>query len=161
MNRGYNEIVATAITPAYRWYDYALRDYLWVMDVDLGGDGTRPDANTVVKAVPISDASHSVHKAGPGTKIRLVRLDINRPYEIVGLASIVDGQVVVIEVTYDEDGSIALGTPETYGSVYRALNFTELGTAALNGGYKYGTLPYGTLGKYDASGNLVYVIVVP
>jgi hypothetical protein len=129
--------------------------------VDLGGDGTRPDATNIVKAVLIADASHSVHKAGPGAKLRLSRQELTRPYEIVGLASIVDGQVAIIEVTYDEAGSITLGSTQTFGSTYRLLTFSELGDYTINGGYYYGMLPYGTLGKYDASGNLISVLVVP
>lgn len=54
--RRYDEIIGTSVSPAYQWYDHALNTYMWVMDVDLGGDGTRPDANTVVKSIPIADA---------------------------------------------------------------------------------------------------------
>ena len=160
VERADNEVIATCITPAYRWYDQALQDYLWVMDVDLGGDGTRPDADTVIKAVPIADASHGVHKAGPSTKVRLHRMSITRGYEIIGLAAIVDGQVTVIEVTYS-DGEFTLGTPTTYGSTYRLLDYDDLGDDSVNGGFTYGMLPYGTMGKYDASGNLIQVLVVP
>lgn len=160
VDRSATEVIATAVTPAYRWYDYSLDDYLWVMDVDLGVDGNRPDSNTVVKSVAIADASHGVHKAGPGTKVRLRRLALTRTYEIVGLASIVNGQVDVIEVTYG-DSSITVAAPVTFGAEYRLLDYTDLGDNAVNGGYKYGTLPYGTMGKYDANGDLQYVLVVP
>ena len=158
--RGYDEIIGTSVSPAYKWFDYDLQDYMWVMDVDLGGDGTRPDANTVVKSIPIADASHGVHKAGPSTKVRLRRMELKRTYEIVGLASIVVGQVHVVEVTYSDSG-IAQGATTTYGSSYRLLDYSDLGDPLVNGGYKYGTLPYGTLGKYNAQGVLQYVLVVP
>jgi hypothetical protein len=160
IDRAENELIGTVLTPAYKWYDHAFAKYLWAMDVDLDTDGTRPDSNIVVKAVPIADASHGVHKAGPGTKVRLHRLSMRRGYEIVGVASIVNGQVSVIEVTYGAS-SITVGTATTYGSEYRLLNYDDLGDANVNGGYKYGILPYGTLGKYDASGNLQYVLVTP
>jgi len=160
VERASGQIIATSVSPAYKWYDSALQDYLWVMDVDLGGDESRPDGNTIIKAVPIADASHGVHKAGPSTKVRLQRLELTRSYEIVGLASIVNGQVAVIEVTYDTSG-ITIGTPVTYGSVYRLLDYDDLGDSANNGGYSYGTLPYGTMGKYNAAGDLVSVLVVP
>lgn len=153
-------VIATCVTPAYRWYDAALTTYLWVMDVDLGGDGSRPDANTVIKAVPIADASHGVHKAGPSTKVRLYRSSLTRGYEIIGVAAIVNGQVAVIEVTYGV-GSFTLGSPITYGSTYRLLDYDDLGNDGINGGYKYGTLPYGTMGKYDAADTLISVLVVP
>lgn len=153
-------VIATCVTPAYRWYDAALSAYLWVMDVDLGGDGSRPDANTVIKAVPIADASHGVHKVGPSTKVRLYRPSLTRSYEIIGVAAIVNGQTAVIEVTYGT-GSFTLGASITYGSTYRVLNYSDLGNSAINGGYKYGTLPYGTMGKYNAAGTLISVLVVP
>lgn len=160
VGRGYDEIIGTSITPAYRWYDHDLSTYMWVMDVDLGGDGTRPDANTVVKSIPIADASHGVHKAGPSTKVRLRRMELKRTYEIVGLASIVNGQSHIVEVTYSASG-YTQGATTTYGSSYRVLNYDDLGDAASNGGYTYGKLPYGSLGKYDAQGDLQYVLVTP
>lgn len=159
VDRSSSEIIGTAVSPAYAWYDAALVDYLWVMDVDIGADGSRPDSNTIVKAIPIADASHGVHKAGPSTRVRLRRLEMRRTYEVIGLASIVNGQVTVTEVTYSDAG-ISVGVPVTYGSVYRPLNYTDLGTSAVNGGFVYGTLPYGTLGKYNAAGELQYVLVV-
>jgi hypothetical protein len=160
--RGYDEIIGTAVTPAYQWYDHDLSDYMWVMDVDLGGDGTRPDANTVVKSIPIADASHGVHKAGPSTKVRLRRMELKRTYEIVGLASIVNGQAHVIEVTYaGSGGGYTQGATTTYGSSYTLLNYDDLGDPASNGGHTYGKLPYGTFGKYDAQGNLQYVLATP
>lgn len=158
--RRYDEIIGTSVSPAYQWYDHALNTYMWVMDVDLGGDGTRPDANTVVKSIPIADASHGVHKAGPSTKVRLRRMELKRTYEIVGLASIVNGQVHIIEVTYSDTG-YTQGATTTYGSTYTLLNYSDLGNSAVNGGFVYGKLPYGTLGKYDAQGNLQYVFTTP
>lgn len=160
IDRSAGEIIGTAVTPAYRWYDLNLNAYLWVMDVDLSRDGSRPDSANIAKAVPIADASHGVHKAGPSTKVRLWRSNLTRSYEIIGLAAIVNGQVTVIEVTYGAT-SITLGTPATFGSSYLPLNYDDLGDSANNGGYSYGTLPYGTMGKYDASGNLLTVLVVP
>lgn len=160
IDRSVGEVIGTAVSPAYRWYDAALKEYLWVMDVDMSRDGSRPDAANIVKAVPIADASHGVHKAGPGTKVRLWRSTLTRSYEIIGLAAIVNGQVTVIEVTYGAS-SITIGSPTTFGSTYRLLNFTELGDSANNGGYSYGALPYGTMGKYDADGNLLTVLVAP
>ena len=130
------------------------------MDVDVSRDGSRPDAGNIAKAVPIADASHGVHKAGPSTKVRLWRSAMSKSYEIIGLAAIVNGQVSVIEVTYGAS-SITIGSPSTFGSSYLLLNYTDLGDSANNGGYSYGTLPYGTMGKYDADGNLLTVLVVP
>lgn len=160
MDRGYTEILGTAVSPAYKWYNVGLDEFLWVMDVDLSVDGNRPDANTVIKAVAIADASHGVHKAGPGVKLRLRRLSVRRTYEIIGLASIVNGQVHVIEVTYSA-GGYSQGATTTYGSSYRLLNYDDLGDSAANGGFTYGQLPYGTLGKYNAQGDLQYVLTVP
>jgi hypothetical protein len=159
LDRNDLEVIGTAVSPAYRWYDAALSTYLWVMDVDLSTDGNRPDANTVVKSIPIADASHGVHKAGPSTKLRLRRRSLTQTYEIVGLASIVNGQVAVIEVTYG--ATVAVAATQTYGSEYRLLDYSDLGNHLVNGGYKYGTLPYGTIGKYNAQGVLQYPIVVP
>jgi hypothetical protein len=159
LDRSDLEVIGTSITPAYKWFDYVLNRYMWVMDVDLTVDGNRPDANTVIKSIPIADASHGVHKAGPGTKLRLRRRSLTQTYEIVGLASIVNGQVAVIEVTYG--ATVAVGATQTYGSEFRLLNYDDLGNPAVNGGYTYGTLPYGTIGKYNAQGVLQYPIVVP
>jgi len=156
LSRGESEIIGTAMSPAYRWYDATLAAYLWVMDVEIVPDGSRPDYGTTVKAVLIADASHGVHKAGPSTKVRLRRTSHRRTYEIVGVASIVPGQVIVLEVTYGAT-SYAIGDPATFGSSWRPLTYTELGTPALNGGFKYGSLPYGTIGKFNAANVLVYV----
>lgn len=154
------EVIGTSTSNAYKWYSEALGSYLWVMDVDLGGDGSRPDANTIVKAVPIADASHGVHKVGPSTKVRLRRLNIHSTYEIIGTAAIVNGQSHVVIVTY-MNNSYAQGATTTYGSTYRLLNYDDLGDPVANGGSTYGKLPYGTLGKYDAQDNLVYVLLTP
>lgn len=156
MTLGQSDVIVTCASPVYRWYDAALATYLWVMDVDLAVDGNRPDSGTMIKAVPVSDASHGVHKAGPGTKLRMRRLHNRRSYEIIGTAAIVAGQIVVMEVTYSDAG-YSVGTPTTFGSNWRPLNYTELGTPAVNGGFKYGSLPYGVVGKVDASGAIIYV----
>ena len=151
-----SEIIATSVSPAYQWFDATLHEYLWAMDVEFQIDGNRPDAETRLKAVPIADASHGAHKAGPGAKLRLHRSRNRRTYEIVGIASIVPGQVQVMEVTYGA-GSYAIGAPVTFGSSWRPLTYDELGTPALNGGYTYGSLPYGTIGKFNAANVLVYL----
>jgi hypothetical protein len=126
------------------------------MDVDLAVDGNRPDSGTMIKAVAVSDASHGVHKAGPGTKVRLRRLHHRRTYEVVGTASIVSGQIFVLEVTYGAD-DYAISAPVTFGSSWRPLTYDELGDPLLNGGYGYGSLPYGIVGKFDANNVLIYV----
>lgn len=160
IERSAPDIIGTSASPAYKWFDTTLNQYLWVMDVDLGIDGNRPDATVILKAIAIADASHGVHKAGPGVRLRLRRLETARTYEIVGVASIVNGQVVVVEVTYDTSG-VTIGTSQTFGSEYRRLTYAELGTPALNGGYAYGQLPYDTIGKFDAQGNILTVLVAP
>lgn len=156
VERGDNQIIGASASTAYKWYDKSLRDWLWVMDVDLATDGSRPDSLNIVKAVPIADASYGVHKVGPGAKLRLVRTIVRQSYEIVGLASLVSGQVTVLIVTYTPT-TITLGAPITYGSTWRALTYDELGDSVNNGGYTYGSLPYGTLGKFDLDNNLLIV----
>lgn len=158
--RAQGEVIGVCVSPAYQGFNAALNTWTWVMDVDLGGDGTRPDSDTVAKSVVIADASHGVHKVGPGTKVRLRRTELTRSYEIVGVAALTAGQVHVVEVTYYSEG-YSLGATTTYGATYELLNYDDLGDAASNGGYVYGKLPYGTLGKYNAQGNLLYVIVTP
>lgn len=160
MGRGYTEIIGTAISVVYKWFDKALNKYMWVMDVDIAKEGSRPDTNAILRSVPVADASHGVHKAGPGAKVRLRRMSLKRSYEIVGLAAITNGQVHVIEVTYSDTG-YTQGATSTFGSTYTILNYDDLGDSASNGGFTYGKLPYGTLGKYDAQGNLLYVIATP
>jgi hypothetical protein len=155
-----NVITGTAASNAYQFGDATLQlhGWLWVMDVDLNVDGNRPDASNIVKAVPIADGSYGVHKVGPGAKLRLYRDSATQTYQIIGLAAITQGQVTVLSITYGDD-TISVGTPETFGSTWRALNYTELGDSANNGGYAYGTLPYGTLGKFDSDGNIVFVFI--
>jgi hypothetical protein len=157
---GYTEVVGTATSVVYRVYGQDLGTYLWVMDVDINQDGSRPDVNNILKSVPIADASHGVHKTGPGAKLRLRRGSLKQTYEIVGTAAVVDGQVYVVEVTYSA-GSYSQGATTTYGASYSILNYDDLGDSASNGGFNYGTLPYGTLGKYDAQGDLQYVLNTP
>lgn len=158
--RGQGEVIGVSVSPAYRGFNANLNEYTWVMDVDVGGDGLRPDSNTIAKAIIIADASHGVHKVGPGTKVRLRRTELKRTYEITGVAALTAGQVHVLEVTYFATG-YSQGATTTYGSSYSLLNYSDLGDAPSNGGYTYGKLPYGTLGKYNAQGDLQYVIVTP
>lgn len=160
LDRGYTEIIGTATSVVYKWFDKELHEYMWVMDVDIAKEGTRPDATSLLRSVPVADASHGVHKAGPGAKVRLRRMSLKRSYEIVGLAAITNGQVHVIEVAYSETG-YTQGATTTFGSTYSALNYTDLGDSASNGGYTYGKLPYGTLGKYNAQGTLQYIFTTP
>lgn len=160
IDRAQTTIIGTTLTPAYKLYDVSRNAYLWAMDVDLGGDESRTDSGNTVKGVAIADASHGVHRAGPSTKVRLHRSTLTRKYEIVGLASIVSGQVAIFEVTYGAS-SINVGAITTYGSSYRTLTYTELGDYANNGGYRYGSLPYGIMGKFNASGALDTILVSP
>ena len=151
LNKGESSMVGTVRSSVYRWYDATLGAYLWVMDVDLG------DTYDPVMAIPIADGAYGVHKLGPGAKVRIARGSGRRTYEVIGTAAIATGQVVVVEVTYSDTG-IALGASQTFGSLYRPLTYTELGDSANNGGYAYGELPYGTLGRFDYSNTLISVL---
>lgn len=153
-------IVANVV---YERYDNGLDAYTWVVDVDLEQAPSNPNAagmNTLI-GIPINDPSREVHGAAIGTQVILHRRPGENRYQVTGLAKFSPGSVSVSLVTLSgcSDGISSIGNPVTFGSVIRLLTYSELGDPLLNGGFSYGTLPYGTAGKFDAGGALINLLI--
>ena len=154
--RATSDLLGTIVTSAYRAYDHGILDWYWAIDVDVVPDETRPDTTHTVRAIPIVDASHEVHRAGIGSKVR-IRKGKRLLYEAYSTTGFEAGQVRVTTVVFTDVG-VTINASATYGSTYRALTYTELGDSANNGGFKYGSIPYGAYGKFASNGDLLYII---
>lgn len=156
ISRAEDEIIATVVQAAYQHFDQDLNAWLWVLDVDLSQDENRPDQGNIVRAVAISDPSHYVHRVAIGNKVRL-RKTGNMKWEAVSTTNFVTGQVAVTTVIFLDVG-VTINPTVTFGSTYRMLTYDELGDATFNGGFAYGSLPYGMYGKFNADDDLIYLI---
>jgi len=163
LDRFDGDSIGIIVSVVYRRYEVSLDDYLWVADVDLEtAPGNPNDAGKqTLIAVPIDDPSREVYAADIGTQVKLRRRPEDSRYVISGLAKIAPGTLSICLVDITPCGSVlnSVGNPVTFGSTFRLLDYSELGTPADNTGFKYGELPYGTSGKFDASDTLIKIII--
>lgn len=153
------ELLGIITASAYEAFDAGLTNWYWAIDADVVFDETRPDILHTVKAIPIVDAAHEVHRAAIGTKVRL-RKNVRMLYEAYSTAAFANGQVTVTEVVITDVG-VTINAATTYGTSYRALDYDELGDSAVNGGWVYGQLPYGTYGKFASDGITIIDVITP
>jgi hypothetical protein len=146
----------------YRRYDNALDAYVWVVDVDLEVASSNPNANPLepLIAVPVDDPSRSVYSADIGTQVNLRRRREDNRYVVSGLSKYAAGtlSVCLVQLTPCGTALTSIGNPVLFGNTIRPLNYDEIGTPALNGGFAYGEIPYGASGKFDIDGNLIKLI---
>ena len=162
MSRFDSDSTGFTTSVVYRRYDVALDAFLWVVDIDLDVASDNPNASALpgLIAVPIDDPTREVFGADIGTQVNLQRRMQDQRYVVTGLSKYAAGTLSVCLVTLDPCGTTltGIGNPVTFGNTVRLLTYTELGDDSFNGGFKYGDLPYGTSGKFDASNNLISLI---
>lgn len=155
---------ATGFTSSvvYRLYDTALDSFVWVVDVDLEVASSNPNATPLdpLMAVPIDDPSRAVFSADIGTQVNLRRRREDNRYVVSGLSRYAEGTLSVCLIQLDPCGLVlsSVGAPVLSGNTIRPLNYDEIGTPALNGGFVYGDIPYGASGKFDINNTLIKLI---
>jgi hypothetical protein len=162
MSRFDSDSTGFTTSVVYRRYDNALDAFVWVVDVDLDTAPDNPNAAALpgLVAVPIDDPTRETFGADIGTQVNLQRRRTDQRYVVTGLSKYAAGTLSVCLVTLDPCGTTltGIGNPVIFGNTVRLLTYTELGDPLLNGGFKYGDLPYGTAGKFDVSNNLLSLI---
>jgi hypothetical protein len=152
IDRFANEVIGFTTSPVYRLYDNALDAWFWVIDVDLDTASSNPNANARegLIAVPIADPSREVFAADIGTQVKLVRRVEDQRYVVSGLSKYANGTLSICLVTMTPCGQTlsTIGNPVLFGNT----------VPALNGGFTFGMLPFGTVGKFDASNTLIQLI---
>ncbi len=163
MSRFNSDASGFTTSVVYRRYDNALSAYVWVVDIDLDTATDNPNASALpgLIAVPIDDPSREAFGADIGTQVNLQRRLGDQRYVVTGLSKYTAGTISVCLVTLDPCGKTltGIGNPVLFGNTVRLLTYDELGDEVLNGGFKYGDLPYGTAGKFDISNNLLSLII--
>jgi len=163
MDRFNSDASGFTTSVVYRRYDNALAAYVWVVNVDLDTAPDNPNATAFAGliAVPIDDPSREAFGADIGTQVNLQRRMGDQRYVVTGLSKYTAGTISVCLVTLDPCGTTltGIGNPVLFGNTVRLLTYDELGDESLNGGFKYGDLPYNTSGKFDISNNLISLII--
>ena len=162
MDRFDSQSMGFMASVVYRRYDNALADFVWVVDVDLEVASSNPNAAPLepLRGVTIDDPSREVFAADIGEPVKLSqRIDDNR-YVVTGLSKYKAGTLSVCLVQLTPCGTTisSIGNPVLFGNTIRLLTYDELGDTAFNGGFAYGTLPYGQAGKFDINGALLNLI---
>jgi hypothetical protein len=143
----------TIASPFYEYYD-ADGNFTYACDVDIGQE-------EVLRNVPISNSNQELLYAQEGAPVALSKMGPNK-YAVVGLSKKIMGNTHIIYVGFADNGSVPPSdisdTPSTViisteivGYRYRILTYGEIGS--IYGGY--GTIPYGTRGKFNYNGTLI------
>jgi len=155
LDRANGEQIGVVVSPVYQLWDTSLTSFAWVVDVDLQISASNPNVpsdNTIIGAV-INDPSRGVFSADIGTQVALKRRQKDQRYVVTGLAKYAPGTTSICLVTITA-GVPIVGAPVVFGTVIRALTYEEISTL----GGTYGTIPYGTSGKFDQAGSLITFI---
>lgn len=155
LDRADGEAIGVVVSPVYQLWDASLTDFNWVVDIDLQISSSNPNvaqANTIIGAV-INDPSREVFDADIGTQVSLMRRSKDQQYTVTGLAKFTPGTTSVCLVTISA-GVPTIVPPVVFGTEIRFLTYEELFTL----GGTYGTIPYGTAGKFDQVGSLISFI---
>ena len=155
LNRANGEEIGVVTSPVYELWDATLGSFAWAVDIDLQISSSNPNVpqdNTIIGAL-INDPSRSVFDADIGTQVALMRRQKDQKYIVTGLAKFTPGTTSVCLVTISA-GVPTVGAPVVFGTVIRFLTYEELSTL----GGTYGTIPYGTAGKFDQVGALISFI---
>jgi hypothetical protein len=155
LQRADGEEIGVVVSPVYELWDASLSSFSWAVDVDLQISESNPNAalqQTIVGAL-INDPSRGVFSADIGTQVALKRRQLDQRYTVTGLAKFSPGTTSVCLVTISA-GVPVVGAPVVFGTEIRFLTYEELSTL----GGTYGTIPYGTAGKFDQGGSLISFI---
>jgi hypothetical protein len=155
LDRANGEQIGVVVSPVYQLWDTSLTSFAWVVDVDLQISASNPNVpsdNTIIGAV-INDPSRGVFSADIGTQVALKRRQKDQRYVVTGLAKYAPGTTSICLVTITA-GVPIVGATVVFGTVIRALTYEEISTL----GGTYGTIPYGTSGKFDQAGSLITFI---
>jgi hypothetical protein len=143
---GAGEIIGTTVSPFYQLYDDG-SGWTWAVDVDLG------DGSEVLRGVPVASNNRELFYAEQGKPVSL-RKENNR-WVVIGLAKTVKDLRHRMEVCFQDDiATVVSDVMEGYRT--RLLSYGELGELLPNTGYGY--FPYGTMGRFNAAGDLVEII---
>jgi hypothetical protein len=140
------DVTGVTVSPFYELYDDSA-GYTWAVDVDLGNGGE------VLRAVPVASNNRELFYADQGKPVAL-RKENNR-YVVIGLSKTVKGFEHIMYVCFQDDIAEVIDD-EMVGYKVRALTYGELGELVPDTGYGY--FPYGTMGRFDADGNLIEII---
>ncbi len=155
LERADGDQIGVVVSPVYKLWDASLTTFAWAVDVDLQISESNPNVsknNTIIGAL-INDPSRGVFSADIGTQVALKRRQRDQRYIVTGLAKFSPGTTSVCLVTLTV-GVPVIGAPVVFGTEIRYLTYEELSTL----GGTYGTIPYGTAGKFDQGGSLISFI---
>jgi hypothetical protein len=155
LQRADGEEIGVVVSPVYQLWDASLSIFAWAVDVDLQISDSNPNVaqqQTIVGAL-INDPSRGVFSADIGTQVALKRRIADQRYTVTGLAKFSPGTTSVCLVTITA-GVPVIGAPVVFGTEIRYLTYEELFSL----GGTYGTIPYGTAGKFDQGGSLISFI---
>jgi hypothetical protein len=155
LQRADGEEIGVVVSPVYQLWDASLSIFAWAVDVDLQISDSNPNVaqqQTIVGAL-INDPSRGVFSADIGTQVSLKRRLSDQRYTVTGLAKFSPGTTSVCLVTITA-GVPVIGPLVVFGTVIRYLTYEEISTL----GGTYGTIPYGTAGKFDQGGSLISFI---
>jgi len=138
------DLTGTIASPFYQFFD-SNGSWTWACDVDIGKD--QPLRN-----VPVANNNRDIIYAQVGMPVALKR-QVGNNYAIVGLSKTTVGDTHIIYMRFGDAFGQVTGTAR-YANVYRPLTYGEL--ANYYGGY--GNVPYGSIGRFDANGDLVELI---
>jgi len=139
------DLIGTIASPFYQFYADG-GSWLWACDVDIG----TPE---VLRNVPVASNNRELIYAEQGKSVALRRMNDGK-WCIAGLAKTCRGLGHVIYVLFEDDLASIVRTDWT-GKITRPLTYGELGTL-LGGGY--GSIPYGTQGRFTPAGALIEIL---
>ena len=155
LERSNGEEIGVVTSPVYQLWDASLTDFAWAVDVDLQISSSNPNVpqdNSIIGAL-VNDPSRGVFQADIGTQVALFRRPLDQRYTVTGLAKFTPGTTSICLVTITA-GVPTVIDPVVFGTVIRFLTYEEISTLCGT----YGTIPYGTAGKFDQVGALISFI---
>jgi len=139
------DLVGLIASPFYQFYADG-SNWMWACDVDIGEE-------QVLRMVPVASNNRELIYAEQGKAVALRKVNDGR-YVISGLSKTSRGFGHIIYVTFEED--LVRKVREAWsGLLVRPLTYGELGSLCGEG---YGILPYGSQGRFTASGSFVELI---
>lgn len=139
-------MTGTIASPFYEYYDDSGK-WCWACDVDIGNE-------EVLTCVPIATNNRDVIYAEQGKGVNLQKMN-NGKWAVSGLSKTLNSTIHYIFLTLIDDMFVITGG-KLIGFVFRPLTYGEISSVVIPPGY--GTLPYGTQGKFKADGTFVEIV---